>query len=163
MVPAAIRKTVMGKSLYGRTLVGAIEPADAFEEEIEKLRKMLVNIGYSGFFNAEFFTAGGEVWFNEINFACSSSVYALYRSGSNLPKVLADMLSEREADLSEAEVKDFGRTFVDEITAWREYSINRLAKKEFKALMKGQDITLVDDADDPEPYKVYKQKKIAFL
>ena len=158
VVPAAIRKTVMGKGLYGRTIVGAIEPADAFEEEIESLRKMLVNIGYSGFFNAEFFTAGGEVWFNEINFACSSSVHALYKSGSNLPKVLADMLSEREPDMSQAEVKEFGRTFVDEITTWREYSANRLSKKEFKELLSGQDITLVDDADDPEPYKVYKLK-----
>lgn len=158
VVPASIRKTVMGKANYGRTLVGAVEPADAFEEEIEKLRKMLVNIGYSGFFTAEFFTAGGEVWFNEINFACSSSMYALYKSGANLPKLLADMLSEREADLSLAEVREFGKTFVDEITAWSEYSVNRLSRKDFRALMKGQDLMLIEDAGDPEPYKVYQQK-----
>lgn len=160
IAPAVIRKTrTAGR---GKALNGVIEPADRLKDETEKVTKMLRNLGYTGFFIAEFFIAGDDVWFNEIYFACSRNIYALYKSGLNLPELLVNNITGKEYDPSEEKVSHYGYSFVNEEAVWKEYSINRLSSKEFKEAMSGNDLTLLQDDDDPEPYRRFSDKKNYF-
>ena len=162
IAPAMIRKTVIGNAEKGNALSGVIEPTDILSAETEIIARILRSLGYTGFFNAEFFIAGGDIYFNEINFACSRGVYALYKSGVDLPGMLVALLTGKESDISPEQSVDFGKTFVNEDAVWREYAVNKLSRKDFNAVMKGKDITLVENDDDPEPYGLFQKKTVRF-
>lgn len=82
-------------------------PAERYSEVIDKIRKMLQEVGYNGVFEAEFLVGqDDELYFLEINFRNAAFSYAFTYGGFNLPYIWANAAIDGTYDCSGIKLKE---------------------------------------------------------
>ncbi len=157
IVPAIIRKTHVAQHEKGVTMAGVIAPFDELGDTTGKIIDTLKEFHYIGMFDMELNVVGGKLYFNEINLRSGGPNYSYFQSGVNLPELVVKELVGLEHSKDEECVKSYGKSFIYEKVAWEDYYFKFISKKKLNKLISSSDITLLDDADDPEPYALFKK------
>jgi len=158
IIPAIIEKTHIAQHERGVTMAGRLINPDILGPELEKVKTMLRLFRYTGMFDMEFNLCGDKLYFNEVNLRSGGPNYSYFLNGANLPALLVDELLEGKHDSGDEDVREFGKSFVYEKTAWEEYINGCISRKERDEAIADADYTLLADENDPQPGKVFFAK-----
>ena len=158
IIPAIIRKTHIAKYERGVTMAGVLAPVEELGEIADKVKHMMQAYHYVGMFDLELNLVDGTLYFNEVNLRSGGPNYSYFKSGVNLPDLIVKELLGYGHNKSEESVAVYGRNFIYEKVAWEDYSHNFLTKKELNDMIASADIRLLNDEDDPEPYKLFLKR-----
>lgn len=155
IIPAVIRKTAVSRHETGVTLSGVVEPVEYAGDTLEKVKAMLMDTKYVGMFDLELNIANGKIYFNELNLRSGGPNYAYFASGINLPDLFVKTVTGQDYTPEEECVKETGKSFVYEKVAWEDYIFGYINKRQLNAHINGNEIKLLNNADDPQPGKIY--------
>ena len=157
IIPAVIRKTAVSRHETGVTLSGVVEPVEYAGDTLEKVKAMLMDTKYVGMFDLELNIANGKIYFNELNLRSGGPNYAYFASGINLPDLFVKTVTGQYHTPEEECVKETGKTFVYEKVAWEDYIFGYINRRQLKKCIKGNEVKLLNIADDPEPGRIYAE------
>ncbi len=158
IIPGVIEILSMAKgSDRGVALQGKIMPTTSFETLIEKFKKLMQGIGFTGLFDIDFYKSGNDYYFGEINLRIGGSGYAVMKMGVNLPAMFVKSITGLPIDGMEKEIKSTA-IFANERICMDNWYDGFLTKREFYQLINSSDISFVKDDDDPMPEKRFKKE-----
>ena len=156
IIPAVIEKTRIAEHEVGVTMTGRLLPLDTLGDKT--LKPLLKMLDYYGMFDLEFNLCGGSAYFNEINFRSGGPHFSYYLNGVNLPDIFVRGVTGQEIGQEEEKLKSFGKTFVYEKVAWEDFIHGFMNKSELARTISDADYTLLANADDPEPGRIFEKK-----
>lgn len=157
-IPGVIEITMMAKGIYkGIACQGKIKPIVGFEEVVDKFKKLILNIGFVGLFDVDFYLSEGQFYFGEINMRIGGSGYAVTKMGVNLPEMFVkSLLGDSIADM-EREIKA-SAVFSNERICLDNWYKGYLSTKGFYHILNTADISFLKDDNDKEPEIVFKRR-----
>lgn len=153
VIPGIIQMMIVSKSRPGITLKGKVLPLSGFEEFVAKLKQYIVNIGFVGLFDIDFYKSEGDFYFCELNLRFGGSGYAITKMGVNLPAMLVYSFTNRTFDDSSIDVHQECE-FLNERLCVEDWYRGFLSTKDYKALMNSQCNTFIHDLNDTTPMKM---------
>lgn len=157
IIPGVIEITKMAQGAdRGVACQGKIMPVKGFEELVEKFKKVMLAIGFTGIFDIDFYKSKGEYYFGEINLRIGGSGYAVQRMGVNLPLMFVKSMLGEPIDDLEKEIKETA-TFLNERICLENWYAGYFTTREFKKMLKSVDFGFVHDEEDPAPEKAFKR------
>ena len=161
ILPALIRKTRIGQHGRGVTLTGELVPFDVLGEDVcKKAIELLQSFHYTGNFGMEFNVVDGKVYFNEVNLRSAGESYAYFKSGVNLPLIFVRHLRGEDAGYEESSFTGIGKTMLYDKIAWEDYAYGDLTWTELSRCTDEADLSILCDADDPEPGDAFMEAMI---
>lgn len=155
IIPAIIKKWNVARYEKGVTLSGTLVPAQELGELLDKVIAMLKMFRYVGMFDMELSIVGDKIYFNEVNLRSGGPNFSYFMSGVNLPALFVkEALGEKHTP-QEATIAQYGKTFIYEKVAWEDHLHGFMSRQELKDRIASADITLLNNADDPEPGKYF--------
>ena len=156
-IPGVIEKIRIARFERGVTMAGKMVSCDVLGEMLGKVMELMSGFHYTGLFDLELILSEGKLYLNEINFRAGGPNYAYTLNGVDLPALLIDGIIN---GITEFPAEDLitGRTFVYEKVAWEEYIQGFFSKKELNDTLNGADLKLLDNADDPEPGRIFGRR-----
>ena len=140
---------------YGVAKRGKIVPLSGYEAVVERFKSLVINTGFAGIFDIDFFESWGVFFFCEMNFRCGGSGYAYTQSGVNLPQMFVQsMLGEPLEE--NARIEDTA-VFVNERMCLDDWYSGFISTREFKSVSKNCDISFIVDKEDPLPEKAFRR------
>ena len=140
-------------SHFGVACRGVVIPIDGFEELVSKFKEFVLNIGYVGLFDIDFYRSDGKFYFGELNLRIGGSGYAITKMGVNLPAMFVKSLLNIPIDDMPQTIKK-SATFVNERMWIDDWFGKFISTKEcYKYLVKS-DISFVRDSEDTGPHNV---------
>lgn len=162
IIPAIIRKWNVAKYERGVTLAGKIVPFEDLGELQEKIVAMLKKFRYVGMFDMELNIVGDKIYFNEVNLRSGGPNFAYFMSGVNLPALFVKEATGTRHTPEEEKVSRYGQSFIYEKVAWEDYMHGYMSKRELQDRLAAANITLLNNADDPAPCKLFmRQMKLS--
>lgn len=155
IIPAVIEKIRMAQYDLGAAQVGKIAPVSEIGDVKDKLEKMLRQLHYVGMFDAKLYVANDEIYFDNIKLRCGKTSYAYSKSGANLPALYVRYVTGETNVANEALNVEYGKTFLYEEGAWKDYAHGYMTETELEYLTASVDYTLLCDYDDPVPGKLF--------
>lgn len=151
VIPGIIEILVMAKGNdRGVACQGKIMPIIGFEDLVEKFKKLILEIGFVGLFDIDFYLSRGKYYFGEINLRIGGSATAVLKMGVNLPGMFVrSLLGEPFVDMK-MEV-DSTAIFVNERICSDNWYQGFLSKSELDELLSSSDISFVKDDVDVKP------------
>ena len=147
---------------FGVACRGVIIPIDGFEEIISKFKEFVLNVGYVGLFDIDFYRSDGKFYFGELNLRIGGSGYAITKMGVNLPAMFVKSLLNIPIDDMPQTIKK-SATFVNERMWIDDWFGKFISTKEcYKYLVKS-DISFVRDSEDTGPHNVLYRMLILSL
>ena len=155
IIPALLKLLVVSKKNKGIALQGEVFPVDGFEELTEKFKTFVLEMGFVGLFDIDFYKSGGVIYFCEMNLRFGGSGYAVTRMGVNLPAMMVksfmgDSISEIPKSISGRAV------YVNDRMCMEDFGNGFISARALRRFRKDADISFVFDADDCEPEKRYR-------
>ena len=139
---------------FGVACTGEVMPITGFEELITKFKRMILEIGYVGMFDIDFYCSESNFFFGELNLRMGGSGYAITKMGVNLPAMFVkSLLNEPINDMPHTIQQR--ATFVNERMWVGDWQKNYISTKEFYKVLYKTDISFVFDGKDQIPYKVF--------
>lgn len=155
VIPGIIRLVCQTASHFGVAMKGEVLPVDGFEGILDAFKSLVLQIGFVGVFDIDFYESGGEIYFGEMNLRFGGSGYAVTRSGVNLPAMLIrhfrgeDMCGMQDRVLTVA-------SFVNERMCEDDWVDKKITTEEYNRILSSSDICFVRSAEDPAPYRMYR-------
>lgn len=152
IIPGVVQILMMAHGgHYGVACQGKVMPVEGFEQLISQFRQFVLQIGYVGLFDIDFYESGGTLYFGELNLRFGGSGYAITKMGVNLPAMLVKHL--RGEDYSEIPDMIKGTsTYVNERMCIDDWISHYITEHEYNSIINGAGIKFVYDADDLFPY-----------
>ena len=157
MAPALITMELSDLGVMAR---GTVNPIEKYEGLSDKLRRLMMQIGFTGLFDVDLYESGGTLYFNELNLRFGASGYAVLKSGVNLVGFYIHKRSNLDWD---------GNTGIEGMRLFNNEKVllqmlwkGRLSSREYADLIAHADFSFIRDETDPKPYAAFmKQKRIA--
>ena len=157
VIPGVLEILLMAKGEdKGVACQGRIMPNKGYEELVEKFKQMILEIGFVGLFDIDFYLCEGRYYFGEINLRIGGSATAVLKMGVNLPAMFVRSLLGESTDGMEKEIKT-SSIYVNERICSDNWYGGYLTTKEMKDLFRLSDISFVGDRNDPKPEKVFRR------
>lgn len=139
---------------FGVTKQGQILPLTGFELLVDKFRQFVINTGFIGVFDIDFYHSEGKYFFCEMNFRFGGSGYAYIDMGVNLPDMLVRTLTGRSiAGMQDHIFKE--AVYVNERMCKDDWAFGYISTRELYTLLKSADISFIKDKEDGEPWREY--------
>ena len=139
---------------FGVACQGRVLPVTGFENLISKFKLLVLEIGFVGVFDIDFYRSGNDFYFGELNLRIGGSCYAVTKMGVNLPAMMVRYFYGE--DISTMKKNVIGSaTFVNERMCMDDWYDGFISTREYQSLLNNSDISFVKDSEDSEPYKVY--------
>lgn len=156
VIPGVIEILNMaGGDDFGVACQGKIMPIAGFNILIEKFKKLILEIGFVGLFDIDFYLSQGVYYFAEINLRMGGSGTAVLKMGVNLPAMFVKSLFGDSVDGMEKEIK-MSATFVNERICSDNWYFGFITYDEMRKLLDTSDIRFVKDDLDPKPEKRFE-------
>lgn len=155
IIPAVLEKISISRNERGVTMVGRTEPTSVLGDALDSIIAMLRELHFVGMFDFELNMCDGELYFGEINLRSGGPNYSYCISGANLPAIVVQQLTTGTHDREYDNVDFLGKTFVYEKIAWEDYIHSYITRSEMRQYINGSDYTLLADAQDPQPGKIF--------
>lgn len=139
-------------SHFGVACRGIVMPVDGFEDLISKFKEFVLNVGYVGLFDIDFYRCGEKFYFGELNLRLGGSGYAIVQMGANLPAMFVKSLLGIPIDDMPQSIKK-SATFVNERMWIDDWQAGFITTRECYKYLKESDISFVNDSEDTEPQK----------
>ena len=136
---------------------GRIVPIDDYEEIINKIKLLILEIGFVGIFDVDFYLSGGKYFFGEINFRYGGSGFAFCKRGINYPLMLVKTLLGETLENTKKEINT-SSTFANEQRCLVDWYCSNSTTKEFWQIINDSDIINIIDDNDPVPYRLFKKR-----
>jgi len=153
VIPGIIQMLIVSQSRPGITLKGKILPLSGFEEVVSQFKRYILNIGFVGLFDIDFYKSGGKFYFCELNLRFGGSGYAMTKMDVNLPAMLVYAFTDGVCEDSSKEMRREAE-FINERLCVEDWYRGFLSTKDLKALLNSQCITLVRDLNDTQPMRI---------
>ena len=158
IIPAVIEKTRIAEHERGVTMTGKMVEREVLGDVFPKLVSMLRSLDYYGMFDLEFISARGKLYFNEINLRSGGPHYSYFLNGVNLPDIFVRGICGIEPEPKDVTLESYGKSFVYEKVAWEDHINGFMTKAELDDTIGKADFTLLAQADDPAPGKIFSKK-----
>jgi len=158
IIPGVIKKSHIAIHERGVTLGGTILPISAIESVKENVITMLKSTGFVGMFDLELYVVGEKIYFGEINFRSGGPYFSYFLNGVNLADIFAKHLYGEEITKEETEIKEFGKTFINEYVAWKECLNGYLSFSQVKELLSSADYKLLESRADTVPTEKFNDE-----
>ena len=152
--PGLVEKERIYPLKKGTTSYAKITEINKFKSQINKYKKMLKDLNYSGIFDIEFFEVGNDIYLNEINFRNGAPSYSF--TYGNVWIIYIWVLMVTSNDISKENIsvkKEF--YFQDEIRELKHLLHKNISFKEYFKSLKNTNIFLVLNIKDITPV-IYK-------
>ena len=139
-------------SHFGVAIQGRAFPIDGYEDLVEKFKKLVIEIGFVGIFDIDFFESGGIMYFCELNLRFGGSGYAFTKLGVNLPvMMMKSFLGEDIQDMNKA----INQTafYFNERMAIDDWYGGYISTEKYYQLRDASEIKFVACDNDPLPQK----------
>ena len=161
VIPGIMQLLVISKKNKGIALQGKVKPADGFEEVIDKFKQLVLNIGFVGVFDIDFYKSGNLIYFCEMNLRFGGSGYAITKMGCNLPAMMVQYFTGGDMNIWTKHIAEEA-TYTNERMCLEDWSNGYITLDEYQRYMKTADIHFIQDDDDPRPQKAYKREFLAY-
>ncbi len=163
IIPGVIRFIENSRSHFGIALKGQILPVAGFESLIDQFKQYVVEMGFVGVFDIDFFFGDNKWWFGEMNLRFGGSGYAVTKMGVNLPAMLVKSLRGENIDSMSKEVKGTA-TYVNDRMCLDDWYGGYISTHEYYHLINTSDIVFVNDSEDKGPQREFNREyRIAFI
>lgn len=156
LIPGIIKKDRIAQFEKGVTMTGKMYSTEILSEIMTEVREFLKELHYTGMFDMEFIQTGDRIYFNEINLRSGGPSYFYYLNGINLPEIAVQAFFGIKPDCN-ATCKT-GTTFVYEKVAWEDYIHGFFTKRDMEKAIGEADFTLITNAEDKKPGKVFNRR-----
>ena len=158
IIPCLFRTLRGGnRARKGVAATGVTMSCDGMRELIEKCRRMVSGIGYTGLFDIDLIKdKQGNMYFLEINLRAGASMHVFAEKGINLAGIMADALlaGKPVPDVTE---DAGGTTFASEKVLLEEYVSGDISRKEFDEEVEKADVLFICDEIDDMPFRHYRK------
>ena len=156
IIPGIIEISVMARGGHkGVACQGKVMPVKGFEEIIEKFKKLILKIGFTGLFDIDFYHSDGKLYFGEINLRIGGSGTAITKMGVHLPVLFINFLYGLPNVYLEKEIKTTA-VYMNERICTDTWQTGHMTIKEFREIKDSSSISFIDDAQDKKPYIIFK-------
>lgn len=153
VIPGVIQIEALAHgSHFGVACRGKVMPIDGFEDLISKFKEFVLNVGYVGLFDVDFYRSCGKYYFGELNLRLGGSGYAIMRMGVNLPAMFVKSLLGIPVDDMPQAINS-SATFVNERMWIGDWQSGFITTKECYKYLRESDISFVNDSEDTGPQK----------
>ena len=142
---------------YGVACRGRIMPIEGYEEIVELFKTFVLEIGFLGVFDIDFYQSNGKLYFGELNLRFGGSGYAITKMGVNLPVMLVKTLYGRDIIGMQTYVRDTA-TYVNERMCLDDWYFRYITTREYYNILNSSDIKFIKDDEDVSPYSAYKRE-----
>lgn len=151
VIPGIIQtKSLAQGGHFGVAKQGIIMPLSGFEGLIDKFKRFVLNTGFVGLFDIDFYQSGGESFFCEINFRYGGSGYAYTAMGVNLPVIFVKtLLGESTKEMNKIIREE--AVFTNERMCLDDWYYGYISTQDYKKLLRGSDISFIFDKEDKAP------------
>lgn len=139
-------------SHFGVACRGKVMPIIGFEDLISKFEKFVLNVGYVGLFDIDFYRSDGKFYFGELNLRLGGSGYAITKMGVNLPVMFVKSLLGIPIDDMLKTIKK-SATFVNERMLFGDWQGGYISTRKCYKYLRDTDINFVNDKIDTRPQK----------
>lgn len=139
---------------FGVASKGMIMPIAGFEDLVKKFTDLVLQIGFVGVFDIDFFHSDGDFYFGELNLRIGGSCYSLTKMGVNLPGMMVKNLCGETIDGMKKEIHS-AATFVNERMLLDDWNSRYISTNKFNDIIKTADISFVKDKNDKLPFRYF--------
>ena len=158
VVPAIVKFIRNCKSHFGIAMQGQVMPTTGFENLINEFKQLVLETGFVGLFDIDFFWDGKTYYFGELNLRFGGSGYAVTKMGVNLPGMLVKSLcGESIADMPKAITGT--ATYVNERMCMDDWIYGHISTKEYEDIITSSNISFIKDDIDPGPQRFFSSSK----
>lgn len=152
ILPGIIKFIENSRSHFGIAREGMILPVSGFESLLKQFESFVLQVGFCGLFDIDFYESDGKFFFSELNLRFGGSGYAYTAMGVNLPVMYVRSAQNEEIENMQKEVTGEA-SYVNERMCMDDYLQNYITEKEFRAIIAQRDIRFIYDESDPVPYR----------
>lgn len=135
---------------------GRIVPIGNYKELVEKIIRVILEIGFVGIFDVDFYLSGGKYYFGEVNFRYGGSGFAFCKRGINYSLMLVKTLLRDTLDDIKKEINS-SSTFANDQRCLVDWYCGNITSSEFWQIINDSDIVNIIDDNDPVPYELFKK------
>lgn len=143
---------------YGVARRGKVMPIAGFEQLINQFKQFILQIGYVGLFDIDFYESGGILYFGELNLRFGGSGYAVTKMGVNLPVMLVKSLCGKEIGDMLKEIKNTA-TYVNERMCLDDWYGGYISIVQYRCIIHDADISFISDKTDSAPGRVFANER----
>lgn len=155
VIPGVVKILTMAHgNHFGVACKGEVMPIYGFEELISKFKNYILEVGYVGIFDIDFYNSGGDFYFGEMNLRIGGSCCALTKMGVNLPGMMVKSICGEKVNDMPQEIKD-SAIFVNERMCLDDWYFRYISTSNYFEMVRSADISFIKDDKDPAPYKAY--------
>lgn len=160
VIPGVIEiQTMTHGGHFGVACIGKVSPIDGFEDLIAQFKQLVLQVGYTGVFDIDFWMDKGQYYFGELNLRIGGSAYAIYKLGVNLPAMFVKSVSgDSIADMQK--VVESESTFINERMCLDDWYTGYMKTEEYHRLLNSTDISFIRDVEDNAPWRAYKAEYV---
>ena len=157
IIPAILEFLIVSKQHKGIALKGKVVPTGSFEYLVEQFKRFVLEMGFVGVFDIDFYKSGGQFYFCEMNLRFGGSGYAVTKMGVNLPAI---MIESFYGESIERFSKMISKTtiYVNEKMCMDDWNGGQISRKEFETLISDSEIRFIPDEKDINPQVQYKKQ-----
>lgn len=148
---------------FGVAIQGRVSPNTGFEDLVEKFKKYIQTLEFTGIFDIDFYESDGKIYFGELNLRFGGSGYAYTKMGVNLPAMFVKYICGESIQDMQKNIQE-SATYLNERMLIDEWYLDYINKKEYNRLRKTSDIKFLESKEDPKPSWHFKktlwQKKL---
>ena len=140
----------------GIARTGRIVPISDYGNLTEIFKQFVLEMGFVGIFDIDFYLSGGEFYFGELNLRFGGSGAAFLKRGVNLPEMFIRTMLGKSSDGMKKEITS-SSTYANELVCLNNWFHNGMTSKGFRQILKEVDIVFVTDKSDPVPEKMFRK------
>ena len=137
---------------FGVAVQGRAFPVTGYEELVNKFKRIVMEIGFIGVFDIDFFESEGKMYFCELNLRFGGSGYAFTKLGVNLPVMMIKSFLGKSIEGMKKTI-DREATYFNERMAIDDWYSGYLPTKDFMKMREESEIKFVADEKDPIPQR----------
>lgn len=154
--PGVISLKSHAVSHFGVAMTGVILPVNGYEELLEKFKIFVLQIGFIGVFDIDFYYSENQFYFGEINLRFGGSGYAITKLGVNLPAMLVRHLYGEDISGMKKNIET-SASYVNERMCEDDWYRGYISTTQYHNLISSADISFVKDAEDSRPQVKFNQ------
>jgi len=156
IIPGIIQtRSLANGGHFGVAKSGEIKPVDGFADIVSQFREFVLQTGFIGIFDIDFYKSDGKLFFCEMNFRYGGSGFAYTKMGVNLPDIMVRSLLGKSIDGVNTTISG-DSVFVNERMCKDDWAEGYISSLSFLRLLKSADISFIHDTRDPEPGRRFR-------
>lgn len=157
VIPGILQFITVSKQNKGIALRGKVMPVNGLEPLMRQFEQLVLEIGFVGVFDIDFYKSDGSYFFCELNLRYGGSGYAITKMGVNLPAMMVRYFNgERYDNMNKVVTAE--ATYVNDRMCMADWENGFITQEELKRNLTTADIRFVPDEDDPGPEKEFNKE-----